>query len=263
MKTVFEKSDLQKAKPLLEEYLQSLTGVADDSWERHILEADIYEICDSTGAVGCFSIFGNERITMFYLRPAYIHLSQDIFKSILEKFSVKNAFVTTVDSLFLSLCMDFHKKIEMQAYFFDGECPRKVPAPEYGRELLMEVDPAEIPGINARTDNFFDFPAQWFETQAIKVYRLAKNGTDLGYGILCPNPLNPRYYSCGMVTLPEHRQKGVGRSIQIHLADICREKGAVPVSECWYCNTLSKKTIESAGRYSRIRLLKVWFCEPK
>jgi hypothetical protein len=57
----------------------------------------------------------------------------------------------------------------------------------------------------------------------------------------------------------KNRCKGVGRSIQMHLADITRENGYIPISGCWYYNHNSKKTIESAGRYSKTRLLNVTF----
>jgi len=257
----FVKSDLPGIKVFLDEYLQSLTGVVDDFWESHILTADVYEISVDNEKIGCFAVFGVERLTVFYVRACYIYLAQDIFKRILSEFNIKDAFVTTVDSLFLALCMDFHKKIELQAYFFDGERSREVRSPEYGRESLSEVNSAEIPKINVKTDNFFNYPAEAYDDPEFKVYRLSEDGVDLGYGVLYPNPLSPNYYACGMVTLPEHRKKGVGRSIQIHLADICEEKGEIPVSGCWYYNTLSKKTIESAGRHSRIRLLRVLFHE--
>jgi len=62
-----------------------------------------------------------------------------------------------------------------------------------------------------------------------------------------------------MITLEAKRQNGAGRSILIHLADICKENGFIPISGCYYYNHLSKKTIESAGKYSKTRLLNVSF----
>lgn len=62
-----------------------------------------------------------------------------------------------------------------------------------------------------------------------------------------------------MITIEEKRRKGVGRSIQLHLGDICIERGGIPISGCWYFNHLSKKTITSAGRYTKTRLLNISF----
>ena len=121
----FIKSNTQEINPLLNEYLNTLIGVVDDFWEEHILTASIYLICEDDKSIGCFAIYKNEKVTMFYICPAYIRMAQDIFKKILSDFNARTAFVATCDRLFLNLCMDFHKKIEMQAYFFKyGTIPR-------------------------------------------------------------------------------------------------------------------------------------------
>lgn len=85
------------------------------------------------------------------------------------------------------------------------------------------------------------------------------DGEILGYGIIVPNVLLKKYWTCGMITLKQYRTKGVGRSIQIHLGDICRENNKIPISGSWYYNDLSRKTIESAGKYTTTRLLNVIF----
>jgi hypothetical protein len=168
--------------------------------------------------------------------------------------------VATCDQLFLSLCLDFHKKIEMQAYFFDGTVMGDVRPAEYGREFLLEVKPEELPEVKANTGDFFDFvSAAWMESGEIKLYQLRVHDEVLGYGIIVPNTMLTKYWANGMITLVKNRQKGVGRSIQLHLGDICRENGYIPISGCWYYNHLSKKTIESAGRYTKTRLLNVLF----
>ena len=138
----FTNSSIQEIKPLLDEYLQTLTGIVDDFWEEHILTADAYKICEDGETVGCFTIHNNEKITMFYVSPAYIRAAQDIFKKILSDFTVRTAFVATCDPLFLNLCMDFHKRIELQAYFFSlGSAV--VRPPEYPSELLRVATPSD------------------------------------------------------------------------------------------------------------------------
>jgi len=256
----FQKSNLQELELLLACYLQGLGGVVDDYWEGHILSADIYAIRDSENLAGCFALHDKQRITMFYVRPEYLHMAQGIFKRVLIEHRVKTAFAATCDAPFLSLCLDCHKKVKLQAYFFNGEQTREVRPPEYGRECLSEIAPEEIAGINRKTNNFFGFMTrESYVNSGYKIYRLAENGVDLGFGLFAPGKLLPRYYSCGMVTVPEHRGKGVGRSLQFHIANIIRESGGVPVSGCGYGNTLSKKTIESSGRCSTVRLLNIHF----
>ena len=78
--TNFIKCGINEIKPLLEEYLRTLTGVVDDFWEEHIITADIYAIRENEQPIGCFTIHGQNKITMFYVQSAYIRFAQDIFK---------------------------------------------------------------------------------------------------------------------------------------------------------------------------------------
>ncbi|GHU83545.1 hypothetical protein AGMMS50284_7290 [Clostridia bacterium] len=263
----FTKTSLQKAKTQIQEYANTLTCVTEDFWEEHIAKANIYEITLLDKNIGIFSIHNintEEKITMFYLEKSKINISQEIFKRILDEFKIKTAFVTTGDELFLSLCMDFHKKVKMQAYFFDGTIKNEVRPAEYGRECLVEATPDELPEINKKTDNFFedlDMTTQVLGKQKFSVYKFIVDNTEVGYGVIGRNEFATKYWGTGMIALEQCRKKGVGRSIQIHLAKICRENGAIPVSGCWYYNELSKKTTESAGRYTKTRLLYVHFTE--
>ena len=210
--------------------------------------------------IGYFAIFKQEKMTQFFLQEQYLYLAQTIFKQVLEEYSVKTAFVTTGDQLFLSLCMDFHTKIELQAYFFDGTTIEEVKASEYSRENFYEVKPEELDEVISKTGDFFEtIEKEQLVTGEVKLYKQCEKDEVLGYGIIVPNKLLTQYWPVGMIVLERNRCKGVGRSIQMHLANIVRENGYIPISGCWYYNHLSKKTIESAGRYSKTRLLNVIF----
>jgi len=250
-KTNFINSNIQEIKSLLDEYLQTLTGVVDDFWEEHILTADVYIICEDEQSIGCFAIHNNEKITMFYIRPAYISIAQDVFKKILSDFKVQTAFVVTCDSLFLNLCMDFHKRIEMQAYFFNYGC-MTVRSPEYSSELLkvaIPSDEADILDKERVTENI----------ALGKYYVMRENGIFLGQGFFNELKLIPKTASIGMSVHPDFRRKGVGRSIIMHLVNICHNKGITPNCGCWYYNHNSKATLESAGFVAQTRLLNVFF----
>jgi hypothetical protein len=62
-----------------------------------------------------------------------------------------------------------------------------------------------------------------------------------------------------MIVREEYRQKGYGANILNGLKNIVKTKGLIPISGCWYYNHNSKKTMESAGAYSRTRLLRFYF----
>ena len=249
--TGFIKSGILEVRPLLDEYLQTLTDVVDDFWEGHILAADVHVIHEDDKPIGCFTIHNKEKITMFYIRPAYIKFTQDIFIRILTDFQVKTAFVATCDLLFLNLCIDFHIRIEMQAYFF--KCgSMAVRPPEYPSELLAVAVPGD------ETD-ILDKEGVAENIALGKYYVMRENGIFLGQGFFNRLNLNPSAASIGMSVHPDFRRKGVGRSIIMHLANICHEKGIAPCCGCWYYNHSSKATLESAGFTAQTRLLNVYF----
>ena len=100
----------------LMEYAARLTGIGDDFWEEHILNGVHYSILSNDAEIGYFTLYGNEKMTSFYMPASCLKHAQPVFRRVLSEFCVKTAFVATCDELFLSLCMDNHKSIEMQAY---------------------------------------------------------------------------------------------------------------------------------------------------
>lgn len=256
----YKVSSIDELEEEIEGYIDSLTNIVDDFWESHIINSDFFAIIYDEETIGCFSIYNNNRITMFSIKERYIKHAQDFFKRILSELEIKKAYVTTCDELFLSLCLDFHVAIELQAYFFNFITDDCIEPPKYSRDCIVEIDSNELDKVNRNTDDFFDFINKSdLINNTCKIYKLIDHNIELGYGVLFSNKLIKEYWACGMVTIEEHRRKGVGRSIQIHLADICRELGGKPVAGCWYGNVGSKSTIESAGRYTKTRLLNVSF----
>lgn len=200
------------------------------------------------------------RITAFVLEEPHWGMAQRLFARIRTEFSVRSAYVVTHDELFLSLCMDVQTGIEPQAYFFDGRVAGPVAQPEFGRECLSEVSPEELPQMVAATGDFFaDMPAQGVSEGRYRFWKLAQDGEILGYGVTVPLRLRPDAVACGEITLPEHRRRGVARSMQLLLGDVVREAGKTPVGGCWFHNEASRNTFFSAGKYARTRLLNVRF----
>ncbi|HAB59813.1 MAG TPA: hypothetical protein DCE48_03735 [Lachnospiraceae bacterium] len=264
-----KKVSMKEAMPVYEKYVQTFSGVVDDFWEEHILKGDIYLISDEgeDTVCGCFStrLLWNDDtyLTSFYVEEMYYPYARDLVERILKEHNLTRAFVATCDEAFLSICIDLHKKIELQAYFFDGTIPHKVREPEFTRDCIKQIGVHEnecIQKMRETTGDFFDsFTLEDFTEGRYALYQLESEGEVLGYGVIVPNQIQKGYLACGMITIEEKRRKGVGRSLQYHLGNICREQGGIPISGCWYYNHLSKKTITSAGRYSKTRLLNISF----
>lgn len=250
----FLSSSLDEERTLIDAYVASMTGVNDDFWEEHILESQMWRIALHGETIGFFGIHGGENLTCFHTPRAWLRHAQPAFQQMLAELQPRYAYVPTRDEPFLSLAMDAHTLVEKQAYFFmPGDAA--VRPPEYGRNLLALATPQDEADI-------LDTEGVAENIHLGKYYVLRENGVFLGQGFFNRNQLVPGSASIGMSVHPDHRQKGVGRSIIMHLAELCREQGITPVCGCWYYNHNSKRTLESAGFVTQTRLLKVWFAQP-
>lgn len=256
----FRPDDAADMAAICRQYARRLTGVTDDFWEAHILSAQLYRICTDGRDVGCIAVQGGERATLFDLETAHRNDARALLDQAIAELGVRRAFVPTCDEAFLTLCLERMTSVAPQACLFDGAQAHDVRQARFDRSCMRRITPDELERANRLTGDFFRddaTPASLREGRQL-IYALEQAGRTLGYGIIVPLRTRP-LWACGMVTLPEHRRRGVGRSIQLHLGDICREYGFTPVSGCWYHNTLSRRTIESAGRPCTTLLLDVRF----
>ena len=247
----FNRSEITESQPLFDAYIASLTGVNDDFWEGHVLKSQIYSIGLSGQAIGLCGVYNRENLTFFHIQKAFLKHAQPAFAGMLKVLNPQYAFVPTNDELLISLSMDSYIKIEMQAYFFTRGASVVRP-PEYPRELLSVASPGDEADI-------MDTEGVAENISLGKYYVMRKDGVFLGQGFFNKHTLIPGAASIGMSVHPDFRRRGVGRSIIMHLADICLEKGITPYCGCWYFNHNSKTTLESAGFVTQTRLLKVWF----
>lgn len=247
-----EKEDIQV---LFDAYLESLSGVYDDYLESHILSSKFHTIEFNDEIIGYFAIFNETLITQFYMTKEYLHLAGGCFKSILKQFDVTHGYVPTCDELFLTLSMDFHKKIDLQAYIFQ-DTKREVPPAVYPKSMLRLANLSDVENIKRLSCEFFDDIYQLVSDR--KIYVL-EDEEIYGFGIVELNKIHTNYRGIGMFTVEKHRQKGVGRSIILHLKDLCYTLDYEPLPGCWYHNYNSKRTLESCGFAAKTRLLKIEF----
>ncbi len=257
----FVRTTREGCDDLFQAYLATLSGVYDNFLEDHILDSDCHRIQDGDRTIGLLAVHGNTMLTVFHIGLADLRLAQPAFNAALATFGLSCAFVPTCDELFLSLAMDRHVRIEKQAYFF-LDSGRTMRAPEYGRASLLPVPREQWDEVNARTENFFDevlAPKVRDGHVPYEIYELRSDDGILGYGLREGTRIFTGFDCIGMYVMPAHREKGVGRSIILHLKDICREAGQGALPGCWYYNHNSKRTLESAGFVTKTRLLKVFF----
>lgn len=259
IKYKFIKTSLDDNKDFFRRYVDSLTGIYDYFLESHILDSDMYSIYIDNDKIGYFAVYEKNLITQFYIDKSAMKYAQSVFKQILEQCHIERAFVPTCDELFLSTALDFHRKLNMQAYFCEeNKNPiYEIKHPKYGRNLLRQATENDITTIDELSEGFFDNLKE--SVLLNKLYILEENYEILGFGIIEHSDIFIGYKTTGMYTVEKYRKKGVGTSIILHLKGICYEKGIKPLSGCWYYNYNSKRTLERCGYISKTRLLDIEF----
>lgn len=251
------KSNLNENKKYLDEYVDSLTSNYCNYLEDHILQSVIYSIYIEEQHCGYFGIFHDHLLTQFYITPKYFKYTQRIFKEVLDLYGIKHAYVPTGDERLMSLSLDQHKKVNLQAYDFEVNQDAHVDPPHFSRDYFHVATLDDLDEIKEITGDFTDRHEERIQKE--QLYVLRENGEFLGLGILEDNVIMRNCKGTGMFTNPKHRQKGVGRSIIMHLKEICQSNNLIPLPGCWYYNHNSKKTLESAGYITKSRLLKIDF----
>ena len=255
----FEEISFADAFPEYREYAAGLRLV-DTFWENQIVLGRSHRIWCGEEPAGCLSLRreapdGADMLTAFYLRSPHRARAGEIFAAVLREFPVRGAYVVSSDELFLALCADVQKQLELQAFFFDhGETPAAPPAcPAQWLRPATEADRAEL----EQTSFYYRVAVGDPEDQQF----VLRNGSGafLGTGHIARMRLARQWGCVGMYTAPEARQHGVGRSIILLLTEIAVRQGLVPIAGCWCKNAASRATLESCGFYTQTRYLKFIF----
>ncbi|MFC4098690.1 GNAT family N-acetyltransferase [Paenibacillus xanthanilyticus] len=241
---------------LLDEWVGGLASPFDSFLESYIRDSAFYVLeADSGEQAGYYAIHDKERLTQFYMRPAYLMHAQRVFGEVLERHAVASLFVQTGDELLLGMALDRDLTIHKQAYFFqdsgaaiDGE---GLPDGETFRPAVM----ADAVGIRRMCGDFLDAYERRIGDGELFVYE--RDSMLVGLGIVERSGLLQDAASIGMFASEAFRRQGVGRTVIRELMRWCRANGIRPLSGCWYYNEASKRTLERAGMVTKTRLLHV------
>lgn len=164
-------------------------------------------------------------------------------------------FIKTCDELFISLALDKDFTITKQAYFFQDT---RVSIPEY---KVFEGDIFVLANLNDHLQiqqicgDFLDHYERRIENGEIFTYY--RGPELLGIGVLEKSSMLAGMASIGMFTKESYRKQGIGRNIILKLKAWCYERDLTPMCGCWYYNEASKRTLESAGMFTKTRLLNI------
>lgn len=242
-------------------YIEQNKITIDSYWEDHVLASHFYQFICEGKPIGFFAIYDQSMITLFHVMEAYADHGQTLFARIKQFEQVTNAFVTTGDEFFLSHCIDNFSRIEKQAYFsIYTDKPIKS---QYQHDLTFrEAKTMEDTQLFALTQDFFEADAAekvLAGSDYYKVYLVEKESELVGFGVIEYGRVVSTIGSVGMYVLEEKRQQGYAACILKHLKGMVESRGLEARSGCWYYNHNSKKSMESAGAYSKTRLLRFYF----
>jgi GNAT superfamily N-acetyltransferase len=247
--------DKEEIDHLLEDCLSSWNCIYDNYYEDCILNSVFYEMRYDKKEIGYFSVFSETIISQFYIKEEFRHLTQGCFKRILGDLNITDAYVPTCDVLFLSISMDFQRSIKIKSYFFK-ETDRTVKGANFPKSMLRLASLSDAELIKKLSKDFFEDLYQKISDREIYIL---EDEVVYGFGILSHHKINKDYKSIGMYTVDAHRHQGVGRSIVLHLKDLVHTMGGETLLGCFYQDYNSKRTLESCGYVSDVRLLNVLF----
>lgn len=242
-------------------YFEKYNITVDSFWEDHVLASNHYQFVYGDEPIGFFAIHDQSMITLFHVNENHANHGQLLFAKIKQFEQVTNAFVVTGDEFFMSHCLDSFTRIEKQAYFsIYTDKPLKS---AYEHDLkLREAKTLEDTELFALTTDFFDdgsIQKVLDGVEHFKIYLVEEQENLVGFGVVEYSQIVHSIGSIGMYVLEDKRQQGYAACILKNLQLIVESKGRKVHSGCWYYNHNSKKSMESAGAYSKTRLIRFYF----
>jgi GNAT superfamily N-acetyltransferase len=252
-------SEFNSIHKFILDYYTANNITVDSFWESEVTGSNFYTIKYKDEIIGYFGIKQKTVLCLFNVFEKYRNRSQKIFETVKRYEEVMQALVPTGDEYFLSLCLDNYVRIEKQAYFsryVDENKPSEIKNLEF---ILADVE-KDAAILDICHDFLKDIIRDIKEKAEKPEIYIVKDGNEvIGFGVVEYHKIVTGYGSSGMIVREEYRRQGYGANILNGLKGIIKRKGYTAVSGCWYYNHNSLKTMESAGGYSKTRLLRIYF----
>lgn len=242
------------------DYFTSNKITIESFYEDHVLSGNHYKFMCGDELAGYFAIHEGSTVVLFNVFPHYANQAQELFARVKKYESVTNAMVATGDEFFISHCVDNFQRIEKQAYFSiytEKEISAEKTIPLTLR--LADVDKDEE--LFKLSKGFLDGEADSIRNglDVLKIYIAELDSEIVGFGVIQYGQIVKDIASIGMYVCEEFRRKGIAANILQNLKHIAWDNGCRAFSGCWYYNHNSKKSMESAGAYSKSRLVRFFF----
>jgi len=245
---------------LKREYLDSLRGPQEAWLEQQLYtrETLLFKIFAGDRCIGYYCIDSkNNLLLQFFILKDFIRLSVEAFQFIICESQIRSAYVTTRDSLTLSLCLNFQKKIALESYLFELNKKNKVSLEGFDNPEFRIANTQDIERITESSGDFFKNVEN--EVKRRKLYLLLCSEDLLGIGYLSTDFCSDKAANVGMFTNPRFRRRNVGSYILMKLVEQCEKRRLTPIAACYHENVGSKRALEKAGFVSINRTIIVTF----
>lgn len=250
-------SDHNDTGHLIKLHLQSLAYPMESWQEDNLLKSKIHKIYYKDRIIGYASIDG-ELLGSFHVINSYFRYAPVALEKIIKQKDIKKVFLISQDPLLNALLAEWdYEKEKVACIFSDCGMPENslnIPDadPLVKKAVFRTAAEQDISKIREVSGDFFEEASggfQFFEERiaAGTIFLLEEGGNLLGCGIIEKSLLNTGCVSIGMFVNRDFRKKGVARTILLNLKKWAYENNLKPVAGCWYYNTLSRKSLESAG----------------
>jgi RimJ/RimL family protein N-acetyltransferase len=237
----------------------------DGMWKGVVIDrAAFWEIQDRGQYAGYFCIGSDNELLRLYLLENYQDRAQEIFRWIISTYSIQYAITSTIEPLYLSLCLDLQKSIALHSYLFRDHQRRELSS-ELSNILFRKAeteDLKDIIGFYQTNIEGWGAGLEAFLQERINLQELFvfyDRQTVVASGECIPSQKQPPYVDLGMVVAQAYRGIGLGSSMLIQLKKHCYEMGWQPICACAADNLASKRAIEKAGFISEHRMVKALF----
>jgi GNAT superfamily N-acetyltransferase len=255
------------------EHLETLTAPLDAYWEEALIGmSDHFELTVDGIRAGYFCLNADRQMTAFHLVKQFISSGSEALPFVIREHGIDTAFAGTNDPIFLSLCLDIAKRVEVHTLLFEDGGAEGVPAVDDAvsfkkagdedidavlKHYLGASGAIDTESIEAAFEGLQGYVRSVMDQHRIFVLR--KDGEILATSECRISKTQRPYADVGMIVAEAHRRNGFGSHILSKTRDVCRGQGLIPICSCEVTNTGSRKAILKAGFVARHRIVKAEF----
>lgn len=248
---LIRETNYAQVEDLVTGHISTLAFPFDSYLEDILLDAQLYCFVRDDYPVGYFAV-SEQTLQFFHIIKSQYRYAPLLLERAVTELKLSDVRVISQDSRLCALMVEWDYESERGACWFTDSGTEVVSASKVPGGVLRKAQPGDLGAVQQATGDFFSEESGGFTSlsqriDAQTIFMLEEKGELLGCGIVENGRVCTDYMSIGMFVCPQHRQKGVARSILLGLKDYAYAKGKKPLAGCWYYNTLSRRSLESAG----------------